>query len=141
MAAVAAIALTGATAAAACGDDDDEGNEAAADLAGTYDNFKRDLQATANIEEAPDDIKDGLKDDCDTLKNEIDADDVDEFCDDLSAAIDDENQTDYEAVRARVGDIEDDFTQAVGDRADDDTDEDGPDNPLQGGDEGDSSDD
>ena len=126
VAALATLALVGGI---ACDDDDngdgdnEEQNEAAADLAGTFDNFKRDLAATENIEEAPDDVKDGLKDDCSTLQDEIDNEAIDEYCDDLTAAIDDEDQTEYARVKSEFAAVEAVFTQEVGDIVDEDDDD------------------
>ena len=135
---VVAIAVAGASF-AACGDDDDgESQEAVADLSATYEDFRRDLQATANVEEASDDTKDSLKDDCGTLDDEVDSDALSEFCDDLAAAIDDENQSDYAAVIARFpSDVQAPFQDHVAEIVEDADD----DQPLEGGDESNDDDD
>jgi hypothetical protein len=127
LAALTAIAFVGGV---ACDDDDDgdgdNRNEAAAALAGTFDNLKRDLTATENIEEAPDNIKDGLKDDCDALRDGIDSDGIDEYCDDLADAIDDEDQTEYTRLRSQFSSVEALFVEEVGDRLDEDDEDDSP---------------
>jgi hypothetical protein len=123
----------------ACGDDDGD-QESAADLTATFENFKRDLLATNDIGNAPDDVKDGLKDDCGELQDGVDSDDLDEFCDDLGAAIDDEDQADFEVAKGRFATVETAFRNEIADRAQDAVGDDDDDEPLEGGDPGDDDD-
>jgi len=134
---VVALALAGGGL-VACGDDGDPAStEEIADLSATFENFRRDLDATGNIEEASDDVKDGLKDDCGALRDQVESDALDRFCDDLEAAIDDEDQTEYQAVRARfASDVETPFREYVSEAVEDADD----DAPLEGGDAGDDDD-
>lgn len=118
MAAIAALAAS-AVVFGAC-NDDDGGNadlESASDLSATYENFKRDLEATADIEQAPDDIKNGLKDNCGDLQDGVDSDFLDDFCEDLGNAIDDENQSEYAATKTRfASDVEAQLEDEIADR-------------------------
>lgn len=118
---------------AACGDDNgddgDAARESAADLQANLENFQRDITGIGNIEETPDNLKDGLKDSCSDLQDEIDSDKLDDFCGDLGDAIDDENQTDYETLKARVGpDVIDEFRDEIADRLNDAAETDGDNN-------------
>lgn len=117
---LAALSVAAIFALAACGDDSGGGEAArksAADLQANLENFQRDLAGIANIEEAPANLKDGLKDSCSKLQDEINSETLDDFCANLGDAIDAENQTDYQALKGRVAtDVVDQFREEIANR-------------------------
>jgi hypothetical protein len=136
--------LAGAAAIAALGmftacDDDDA--EDAVGIKENYDALVASLAAATDINAADDDVKDEMKDDCSALQDKVDSDDLDDFCNDLEAAIVDEDQADFDAAKASFAAAEADIRTAIGEEVgeavDDADDGDDDDDPLEGGDPGD----
>lgn len=121
-------------AAGACGDDSGDN---AQDTAGALEEFSNDFNATTDIGQTSDDVTDSLKDNCGEMNTNVDSDDLDEFCEALGEAIDDDDQAAFSNLKAAWPALEQrvraDIAADIQDAASEDDDDD---NPLEGGDPG-----
>lgn len=97
-----AVAIIGA----GCNDDNEDASNDAQDLAGTLEQFNNAFNGTTDLVQASDDVKGDMRDNCGELQDGVESDGLDEFCDDLDAAIDDDNQAAFDALKAQWPTIE-----------------------------------
>lgn len=121
-------------AAGACGGDSADD---AQDTAGALEEFSNDFNATTDIGQTSDDVKGSLKDNCGELRDNVESDDLDGFCEALGDAIDDDDQAEFASLKAAWPALEQqvraDIAADIQDAASEDDDDD---NPLEGGDPG-----